>query len=89
MFSLFHILFLNLSSVSDLCVESISSLSSIKLMMLLELNQMWDVNVSTDCCSENVEIIFLALHSTICDIGYKAFMWQVRNVISHIIELVR
>ena len=89
MFSLFHILFLNLSSVSDLCLESISSLSSIKLMMLLELNHRWDVNVSTDCCSENVEIIFSALHSTICDIGDKAFTWQGRNVTSHIIELMR
>ncbi|KAM4070765.1 hypothetical protein ACB094_11G008700 [Castanea mollissima] len=42
---------------------------------------------NTACCSENVEIIFSALHSTICDIGDKAFTWQGHNVISHIIEL--
>ena len=58
-------------------------------MMLLELNHRWDVDVRTDCCSENVEIIFSALHSTICDFADKALTWQGRNVISHIIDIVR
>nr|GMC92664.1 ent-kaur-16-ene synthase, chloroplastic [Ipomoea batatas] len=47
----------------------------------------WNVNVSTDCCSEEVEIIFSALHSTISEIGEKAFRWQERDVMSHIIEI--
>ena len=49
--------------------------------MLLELNHKWDVDVSTDCCSENVEIIFSALHNTICDFADKALTWQGHNVI--------
>ena len=55
--------------------------------MLLELNHKWDVDVSTDCCSENVEIIFSTLHSTICDFVDKALRWQGHNVISHIIVI--
>ena len=55
--------------------------------MLLELNRKWDVDVSTNCCSENVEIIFSALHSTICDFADKALTWQGHNVISHIIVI--
>ena len=42
-----------------------------------------------DCCSEKVEIIFLALHSTISDIGAKASLRQGRNVKNHIIDIVR
>ena len=49
--------------------------------MLLELNHKWDVDVSNYCCSENVEIIFSALHSTICDFADKALTWQGHNVI--------
>uniref|UniRef100_A0A2N9J246 ent-kaurene synthase n=1 Tax=Fagus sylvatica TaxID=28930 RepID=A0A2N9J246_FAGSY len=58
-----------------------------ELVNLIQLVEKWDVNVSTDCCSEKVEIIFSALHSTICEIGDKAFTWQGRNVISHIIDI--
>jgi len=49
----------------------------------------WDVNVNTDCCSEKVEIIFSALHSTISEIGDKALTWQGRSVISEIFDIVR
>jgi ent-kaurene synthase len=49
----------------------------------------WDVNVSADCCSEKVEIIFSALHSTICEIGDKASTWQGHSVISDVIDIVR
>jgi ent-kaurene synthase len=52
-------------------------------------NHRWDVNVKTDCCSEKVEIIFSALHSTICEIGDKALTRQGRSVISDIIDIVR
>ena len=49
--------------------------------MLLELNHKWDVDVSTYCCSENVEIIFSALHNAIYDFADKALTWQGHNVI--------
>lgn len=58
-----------------------------ELVNLIQLVEKWDVDVSTDCCSENVEIIFSALHSTICDFADKALTWQGRNVISHIIDI--
>ena len=57
--------------------------------MLLELNHKCDVDVNTDCCFKNVEIIFSALHSTICDFVDKALTWQGYNVISQIIDIVR
>ncbi|KAH0986230.1 hypothetical protein GBA52_013407 [Prunus armeniaca] len=50
------------------------------------LNLRWDVNVSVDCCSEHVEIIFSALKNTINEIGVKAFAQQGRSVTSDIIE---
>ncbi|KAF7140234.1 hypothetical protein RHSIM_Rhsim06G0243900 [Rhododendron simsii] len=46
----------------------------------------WDVNLAADC-SEHVQIIFSALHSTICEIGAKAFTFQGRNVTSHVIDI--
>ena len=49
--------------------------------MLLELNHKWDVDVSNYCYSEKVEIIFSALHNTICDFADKALTWQGHNVI--------
>nr|GMC95701.1 ent-kaur-16-ene synthase, chloroplastic [Ipomoea batatas] len=58
-----------------------------ELKNLIHLVEKWNVNVSTDCCSEEVQIIFSALHSTISEIGEKAFRWQERDVMSHIIEI--
>ncbi|KAF3974818.1 hypothetical protein CMV_001865 [Castanea mollissima] len=58
-----------------------------ELVNLIQLVEKWDVDVSTDCCSENVEIIFSALHSTICDFADKGLTLQGRNVISHIIDI--
>lgn len=49
----------------------------------------WDVDGSTDFCSEQVEILFSALHSTICEIGNKSCRWQGRDVTSHVINIVR
>lgn len=51
-------------------------------------NHRWDVDVSVDCLSEHVEIVFLALRRTITEIGENAFMWQGRSVTNHIIEIV-
>ncbi|KAK9266673.1 hypothetical protein L1049_005509 [Liquidambar formosana] len=58
-----------------------------ELVNLIQLFEKWDVNLGIDCCSEQVEIIFSALHSTICEIGEKALTWQARSVTSHIIEI--
>ncbi|XP_012068527.2 ent-kaur-16-ene synthase, chloroplastic [Jatropha curcas] len=54
---------------------------------LIQLVEKWDVDGSTHFCSEQVNIIFSALHSTICEIGEKAFRWQGRKVTSHVIEI--
>lgn len=53
------------------------------------MHHRWDVNLAADCCSEHVQIIFSALHSTICEIGAKAFTFQGRNVTTHVIDIVR
>ena len=54
------------------------------------MNCRWDIiDVAMDCCSEQVEIVFSALHSTISEIGVEALAWQARNVTSHIIDIVR
>ncbi|XP_070662463.1 ent-kaurene synthase-like 1 [Malus domestica] len=58
-----------------------------ELINLIQLVEKWDVNVSVDCCSENVEIIFSALKNTINEIGARAFTRQGRSVTSHVIEI--
>ncbi|XP_059284560.1 ent-13-epi-manoyl oxide synthase KSL2, chloroplastic isoform X4 [Lycium ferocissimum] len=58
-----------------------------ELNNLVQLFKKWDVDVSTDCCSEKVGIIFSALHSTIREIGDKTFKWQARNVTRHITDI--
>ncbi|KAK4355062.1 hypothetical protein RND71_024033 [Anisodus tanguticus] len=58
-----------------------------ELNNLIQLFKKWDVDVSTDCCSEKVCIIFSALHSTIREIGEKTFKWQARNVTRHITDI--
>ncbi|CAB4276940.1 unnamed protein product [Prunus armeniaca] len=57
-----------------------------ELVNLIRFIEKWDVNVSVDCCSEHVEIIFSALKNTINEIGVKAFAQQGRSVTSDIIE---
>lgn len=49
----------------------------------------WDVDVSTECSSYNVQIIFSALRSTICEIGDKGFKLQGRSITNHINGIVR
>ncbi|KAI9160226.1 hypothetical protein LWI28_006333 [Acer negundo] len=58
-----------------------------ELLNLVQLVEKWDVKEGVKCCSGEVEIIFSALHSTICEMGDKAFSWQGRNVTSHIVEI--
>uniref|UniRef100_A0A7N0T996 Ent-kaurene synthase n=1 Tax=Kalanchoe fedtschenkoi TaxID=63787 RepID=A0A7N0T996_KALFE len=55
---------------------------------LLQLVEKWNVNVAaTDSCSEDVGILFSAIHGTILEIGEKARKWQSHDVTSHIIEV--
>lgn len=58
-----------------------------ELKNLIQLVEIWDVNVVTDCCSEQVRIIFSALQSTICQIGDKGLVYQERSVTNHIIDI--
>ncbi|XP_022734361.1 ent-kaur-16-ene synthase, chloroplastic [Durio zibethinus] len=58
-----------------------------ELLNLIELVEKHDVDVSIHCCSEEVEILFSALHSTISEIGEKAIAWQGRNVTTHVTEI--
>ncbi|KAL0398959.1 UNVERIFIED_CONTAM: Ent-kaurene synthase TSP4, chloroplastic [Sesamum radiatum] len=58
-----------------------------ELKNLIHLVEAWDVDVSTDCFSQNVQIIFSALRRTICEIGEKGFIQQERSVTNHIINI--
>ncbi|KAK6933938.1 Terpene synthase, metal-binding domain [Dillenia turbinata] len=54
---------------------------------LIELFEKWDVDDSTKFCSETVEILFLALHSTISETADMVFKWQGRCVKGHLIQI--
>ncbi|CAN1290536.1 Ent-kaurene synthase TSP4, chloroplastic [Linum perenne] len=58
-----------------------------ELVNLVQLLDKWEVNGSPDFCSEKVEILFTAIHSTICEIGDKALAYQGRDVTSHILDI--
>lgn len=55
----------------------------------MNLNPRWNVEEGMDYCSEAVKIIFSAIHSYICEVGERAFMWQGHDVTSHVVEIVR
>ncbi|KAF6136642.1 hypothetical protein GIB67_016098 [Kingdonia uniflora] len=58
-----------------------------ELQNLIKLVEKWDGITATDCCSEQVEIVYFALHNSINEIGEKAFAWQGHCVVPHIIEI--
>nr|A0A2K9RFY0.1 RecName: Full=Ent-kaurene synthase TSP4, chloroplastic; AltName: Full=Terpene synthase 4; Short=VacTPS4 [Vitex agnus-castus]AUT77123.1 ent-kaurene synthase [Vitex agnus-castus] len=58
-----------------------------ELKNLIQLVELWDVDVSTECSSQNVQIIFSALKCTICDIGDKGSKLQERSITNHIIDI--
>ncbi|KAI3796489.1 hypothetical protein L1987_39160 [Smallanthus sonchifolius] len=58
-----------------------------ELANLIQCVQKWDVDVETDCCSEQVRIVFLAVKDAICWIGDTAFKYQARDVTSHVIQV--
>ncbi|KAM7528822.1 hypothetical protein LguiB_032232 [Lonicera macranthoides] len=53
---------------------------------LIHLVEKWDVDIESDCCSEEVRILFSALHNTISEIADQAFIRQGRDVTSHLVE---
>ncbi|GAB4852982.1 hypothetical protein Ancab_017171 [Ancistrocladus abbreviatus] len=54
---------------------------------LIKLVEQWDAHESISFCSEKVKIIYSALHSTICEIGDKAYTYQDRSVTGHIFDI--
>ncbi|GMJ10516.1 GA REQUIRING 2, ENT-KAURENE SYNTHASE 1, ARABIDOPSIS THALIANA ENT-KAURENE SYNTHASE 1 [Hibiscus trionum] len=58
-----------------------------ELLNLIQLVEKHDLDTNIHCCSEEVEIIFSALHSTISEIGEKAIAWQGRNVKTHVTKI--
>ncbi|KAJ4841255.1 hypothetical protein Tsubulata_025937, partial [Turnera subulata] len=60
-----------------------------ELRNLIELLEKCDVDGKTNFCSEQVEIIYSALLSTIHEIGTKAFTLQGCDVTSHWLDLFR
>ncbi|KAK6934735.1 Terpene synthase, N-terminal domain [Dillenia turbinata] len=58
-----------------------------ELQNLIQLIERWDVDPGASFCSQSVEIIFKALHSTITEIGEKAFKYQERCVKKHVAEI--
>ncbi|XP_020103571.1 ent-kaur-16-ene synthase, chloroplastic-like isoform X1 [Ananas comosus] len=58
-----------------------------ELKNLISLVEKWDGNHEKEFCSEHVEIIFSALHSTINELGAKASAVQNRSVTGHLVEI--
>ncbi|KAM7528825.1 hypothetical protein LguiB_032235 [Lonicera macranthoides] len=54
---------------------------------LVHLVEKWDVDIESDCCSEEVRILFSALHGAISEIADQAFIRQGRDVTSHLVEI--
>nr|AGN70881.1 ent-kaurene synthase [Plectranthus barbatus] len=58
-----------------------------ELKNLIQLVELWDVDVSRECISPSVQIIFSALKHTIREIGDKGFKLQGRSITDHIIAI--
>ncbi|KAM7461993.1 hypothetical protein LguiA_030114 [Lonicera macranthoides] len=56
-----------------------------ELVNLIQLVEKWNVNIESDCQSEQVRIVFSALCRGISEIANQAFMYQRRSVTSHIL----
>nr|AGN70886.1 manoyl oxide synthase [Grindelia hirsutula] len=54
---------------------------------LIQCVERWEVNVDTDCISNEVRIIFLAIKDIVCWSGDAAFERQGRDVKCHVIEI--
>ncbi|CAI0379010.1 unnamed protein product [Linum tenue] len=64
-----------------------------EIVNLVQLLETWEVDGSTDFCSEQVEILFTAIRGTILEIGGMALARQERDVTGHVndiwVELVK
>ncbi|KAL4586169.1 hypothetical protein LXL04_010801 [Taraxacum kok-saghyz] len=58
-----------------------------ELVNFVHILEKWNVDVESNCCSEEVGIIYLALKNAVYWIGDKAFKWQERDITSHVIEI--
>nr|XP_043638080.1 ent-kaurene synthase 2, chloroplastic-like [Erigeron canadensis] len=54
---------------------------------LIQCVERWDVNLDTDCISNEVRVLFLAIKDIVCWTGDAAFQRQARDVKSHVIEI--
>ncbi|CAL1402135.1 unnamed protein product [Linum trigynum] len=55
---------------------------------IIQLFERWDVDrPKVDFCSEAVETLYWAIHSTLCETVEKAFPTQGRSVMDHVVEL--
>ncbi|CAI0540393.1 unnamed protein product [Linum tenue] len=55
---------------------------------IIHLFERWDVDrPKVDFCSEKVETLYWAIHSTLCETVEKAFPTQGRSVMDHVVEL--
>ncbi|GKE14044.1 Ent-kaur-16-ene synthase, chloroplastic-like protein [Tanacetum coccineum] len=57
-----------------------------ELVNLIHCVEKWNINVDTDCCSEEVRILFLALKAEVFWTRDKAFKLQARDITSDVIE---
>nr|GEV13669.1 ent-kaur-16-ene synthase, chloroplastic-like [Tanacetum cinerariifolium] len=60
--------------------------SVVELVNLIHCVEKWNINVDTDCCSEEVRILFLALKAEVFWTRDKAFKLQARYITSDVIE---
>ncbi|KAJ0044568.1 hypothetical protein Pint_03888 [Pistacia integerrima] len=58
-----------------------------ELVNLVELVEKWNLEEDIKFCSEEVEILFSALHSYICEMADKGFTWQGRDLTTHVAEI--
>ncbi|PWA75611.1 ent-kaurene synthase [Artemisia annua] len=60
--------------------------SADELTNLIQCVEKWNINVDTECCSDEARLLFLALQAEVCWTGDKAFKLQARDITSHVIE---
>nr|QTW97447.1 KSL1 [Artemisia annua] len=60
--------------------------SADELTNLIQCVEKWNINVDTECCSDEARLLFLALQAEVCWTRDKAFKLQARDITSHVIE---
>ncbi|XP_071718053.1 ent-kaurene synthase 1, chloroplastic-like [Rutidosis leptorrhynchoides] len=59
-----------------------------ELVNLTDAIKKWNVNVDTDCCSEEVRLILLACKDFVNGVAVKAYKWQQRDVTSEVTKIL-